>query len=109
MIENHRRVDPHLTVAYHYSPSGNRASILSDGLYTRHPTTGLSLAERDGHPAGVYLFVDLQQALALDSGDIFEVDVSSIATYDDPFHDTARIIVVYQHVCPMRIRWLQAC
>lgn len=72
--------------AYHYSPSGNRKSILALGLLTRSPGQNRSLAEADGFRAGVYMFVDSRQAFLLDDGDVFEVDLTDVIVEPDPFH-----------------------
>lgn len=73
-------------VLYHYSPHENRQGIESGGLQPRHPQTGESLAERDGGPAGVYLFPDRAQAEMLDDGDVYEVASDGLDLQPDPFH-----------------------
>lgn len=91
---------------YHYSDPSNRDSIMESGLRTRD-SLGASLAEDDGHEAGVYMFTDRHQADVL-QGDTWEVSVDPKEVVPDPFHASTPGVAVYtpNPVPPNRLKLL---
>lgn len=79
-------VPPGKVRLWHFSATGNREGITGSGLSPR-AADGTSLAEDDGHPAGVYL-ASYREVMeyAESGGDLYAVDVDPAALEFDPFH-----------------------